>query len=182
MKTWLFLIIFVSCAIGKTYSQAMIVNDPLNYAQIGLVLEEGLAQTENLQKSWAILKATKDAVDKVSSVVRTVEDIERVVNLSSSLYSQSTSLIDRIKDMKDCDPKYINSNIRLCLRYNTRILDTVNRLTALLTDDKFKLNDYERVKMVREEIDELSKLSALIDRQERSVTRMNNTIELFKMF
>ncbi|MGL5919430.1 MAG: hypothetical protein ACRCZQ_02870 [Bacteroidales bacterium] len=166
----------------KGYAQAAIVNDPLNYAQLSLVIEDGLEQTENLKKSWEIMKATKDAVDKVSSVVKTVEDIERVVNLSSQLYTTSSNLIERTKTLKGCDPKYINSNIRLCLRYNVRILDIVNRLTSLLTDNTFKLNDYERVKMVREEIDELSKLSVLLDRQQRSVERVNDTMQLFNLF
>ena len=63
----------------------MIVNDPLNYAQMGFVIDEGVKQTTALKTSIELMKSAKESVDKVSSVVKALEDVERIASLSESL-------------------------------------------------------------------------------------------------
>ena len=146
-----------------------IVNDPLNYAQIGLVLKEGIEQTNSLKSSLTLLKSAKDNIDKVSSLVKALEDIERIATLSESLLTNSTNLVNRLRSLQGISPSELNKLLAESMNYSKRITRTVIMMTDLLTDNRYKVNDYERISLFKQQLRELEMIASMIENQSRRV-------------
>lgn len=177
------IIVVVVLVISVHLKAQMIVNDPLNYAQIGMVIDEGVKQTQSLKKSFELMKQTKENLDKVSSFVKTLEDIDKIISLSQSMYDDTSFLIRRVKNIEGgISVEAANKIIAQSVTYNLRITNYVIKMTDLLTDNKFKLSDYERIELFRENLREMEQISILIQDQHKRVSRIESKIQLFKTF
>lgn len=159
-----------------------IVNDPLNYAQIGLVIDEGMKQTKALKTSLDLMKSAKESVDKVSSLVKALEDVEKIASLSERMLSNSAALVDRLKKMQGLSPSQLNKALGECLNYNTRITRSVIMMTDLLSDNRYKVNDYERITLFKEQLREMERISVLMEQQSRRISRIEAKMQIFKTF
>ena len=119
----------------------MIVNDPLNYAQIGFVIDEGVKQTQALKTSLELMKTAKETVDQVSSLVKALADVEKIASLSETLLNNSAKLVTRLKSMEGLSASDLNKALAQCLNCNRRITRTVIMMTDLLSDNRYKVND-----------------------------------------
>lgn len=169
--------------IGNGMAKAQfIVNDPLNYAQIGLVIDEGMKQTKALKSSLDLMKSAKESVDKVSSLVKALEDVDRIASLSEGMLSNSAALVSRLKKLDGLSASQLNRALSECLNYNTRITRSVIMLTDLLTDNRYKVNDYERISLFKEQLREMERISVLMQQQSQRVSRMEAKMQVFKTF
>ena len=175
--------LLAGCIITASLIKAqMIVNDPLNYAQMGFVIDEGVKQTTALKTSIELMKSAKESVDKVSSVVKALEDVERIASLSESLLNNSSQLVTRIKGMEGLSASNMNRTLAQCMNCNRRIIRTVTMMTDLLTDNRYKVNDYERISLFKEQLRELERISSLIEQESRRITRIETKMRVFKIF
>lgn len=159
-----------------------IVNDPLNYAQIGMVIDEGMKQTKALKTSLDLMKSAKESVDKVSSLVKALEDVEKIASLSEKMLSNSSRLVERLKGIQGLPPAQLNKALRECLEYNTRITRSVVMLSDLLTDNRYRVNDYERISLFKEQLREMERVSLLMRDQSRRISRIEAKMQVFKIF
>lgn len=159
-----------------------IVNDPLNYAQIGMVIDEGMKQTKALKTSLDLMKSAKESVDKVSSLVKALEDVEKIASLSEKMLSNSSRLVERLKGFQGLPPAQLNKALGECLEYNTRITRSVVMLSDLLTDNRYRVNDYERISLFKEQLREMERVSLLMRDQSRRISRIEAKMQVFKTF
>lgn len=181
MKNRMAMIALMVICMGTIKAQ-FIVNDPLNYAQIGLVIDEGMKQTKALKTSLDLMKSTKESVDKVSSLVKALEDVEKIASLSEEMLSNSSKMMERLKRLDGLPASHINNALAECLNYNTRITRSVLVMTDLLTDNRYKVNDYERITLFKEQLREMERISLLMNQQNQSLNRIEAKMQLFKAF
>ena len=179
-RTIIILSMFTVCLCAKGQ---MIVNDPLNYAQIGKVKDEGMKQTQTLKTSLWIMRKAGESLNKVNSFIKTLEDIEKVISLSQRMFDDTNILINRMKNL-DNGISVTNANkiIGQCVTYNLRITNTLTTMTDILTDNRYKMSDYERMELFRENLRDLERISMLIEDQSRRISRIESKIQLFKTF
>lgn len=159
-----------------------IVNDPLNYAQLGLMIEEGISQTEELRKTWDILDKTKKAVDMVNKEVKRYQDIDRVLTVSQNIARTADRLIDRYKQFDGSGKDNLLQNVKMCIVYKQQLLRNMDILTQLLTNNTFKMNDYERMRLMNEQLREMNNLASALQRRDRAMQRIERKKQLFKNF
>ena len=75
-----------------------------------------------------------------------------------------------------------NKIIGQCVTYNLRITNTLTTMTDILTDNRYKMSDYERMELFRENLRDLERISMLIEDQSRRISRIESKIQLFKTF
>ena len=84
-RTIIILSMFTVCLCAKGQ---MIVNDPLNYAQFGMVIDEGIKQTQTLKTSLELMRKAGESLNKVNFFIKTLEYIENVIYLSQRLLDE----------------------------------------------------------------------------------------------
>lgn len=159
---------------------AMIVNDPMNYAQIANLVAEGKAHTEKMEKQFQILKTSKEAIERVNQAIKALDMISNLIQIGDRTLKNITRTTEALRNMKHLSPQYINYAVQLCIRFQQHIVENISFATAILTNGKFKLNDYERIKQLQEISQNIETFSRQINRIYQLSYRIENRYKTIK--
>lgn len=177
------IIILLVIMAGFTQVKAQfVVTDPESYIQMAAQLNEAVSQTEELRKTWKIMSEANKALQVVSQVVKQVNDIDEVLDNTVVLTKGCESLVSRLKDMQHIDKKYGEKRVKEVLKLQKKTTKIIEQMTTLLTDNKLKLNDYERVSLFKSQKEELDVLSAQMALENQQIERTQTCLDLFRMF
>ena len=146
MKTTMGLLLLI---FGNILHAQMLVTDTATNASLAAAnstmattLTKATAQLSQLEKSYAIMKKASDKIEKVSSVVQSVNDIKELIKLQDEAIT-NVKLITKHKKSKN------TYNILTNLLQNiTKHIGNVNKV---LTKGFFSMSDKERTDFFKEE-------------------------------
>lgn len=157
----------------SVYSQgAAIVNDPLNFAQLGEVIVQAQEQITVARKQLGFLKETQEFLSKVSSAVMKAELVSDVIDSAE----KSIEMIGKLRDMmlksdEMLSPKYIRMVNTRCQQCVDQVLKTANMIAKILSSE-FKMSDSERLMQIRESMNDIGVVINQVNDLEKRTKRL----------
>lgn len=151
-----------------------IVHDPINYGQLGAIFQQGAQQVQQVTKQLGFLQDAKKAVTVVSSALKTLRTVEKVIDLSKSTVNQIDNVQRRLGRLNSLDPGYISVSASYCMRCTNQATDNVTMLTSILSNGALRLNDSERLREIQQSISEMEMLTVQVNRLLRTAERINS--------
>ena len=180
--------LFISLLLGfvslSAYCQfgALIVNDPMNYAQITSMLQEGVEQTQKMEKQLSFLKDAKEKVDNVNDKIKRLQTIDKLISLGKSTINDIKSTSNLVSNMQNVNKEYVLVTVSRCSRYSQRILDKLDFIADILTDETYRLNDAERLDQIDAAMKDIELLSLKTQQTSDNVRRLEQRYNFLKDF
>lgn len=179
---------FISLLLGfvslSAYCQfgALIVNDPMNYAQITSMLQEGVEQTQKMEQQLSFLKDAKEKIDYVNDKIKTLQTIDKLISLGKSTIDDIKTTSSLVSNMQNVKKEYVLVTVNRCSRYSQRILDKLGFIADILTDETYRLNDAERLNQIDKAMNEIELLSLKTHQTSINVKRVEERYNFLKDF
>lgn len=155
MKIKLIIIVFLFLGI-KSFGQFK-VTDPANtlinkatFAKNAAILTKATASLEETRKSVRLLSEAKDAVEKVSTVIKDMNSLYNIINMQNRLIIKSEK---DINNLKKCNLFSTREIINASSTFSTIVHNTsksVDLIQKLVEDNVFKMSDAERFTLIRD--------------------------------
>ena len=142
------------------YSQNPIVHDPGNAIHLVDGLKKAADQIKRIREQTQILQDAKDAVVKVNNNIRQVRGIKRMVEYNANIVTKINNELGSFLRSPNLSEKDIKRTAANAERYLDLANNNLSFLTNLLTDDYFKLSDYERILLIDKKEKEMITLEA----------------------
>lgn len=152
MKRIILFIALIFLFKGYATGQVAIVHDPTNFAKIGELFQKAQEQITFVKEQTQFLRDIEKELVKVNRKIETVRTIKQAIEQQSK-YVQF--FINSVGDVQESiNPGVQATYLRRINSSKDRILDNTSYILQLLSDDLFKMSDYERMKLVKEALDE----------------------------
>jgi hypothetical protein len=163
MKTKLIVIMFLFLGI-KTFSQLQVVSDPKNtaisksnavinkasLAKNAEILTKATASLEETKKSVKLLSDAKDAIEKVSTVIKDMNSLYIIIDMQNKMISKAKTDISKLKDSNLFSTREIvnvSSTFTTIIITSSKMVDLIKKLVE---DNLFKMTDAERLTLIKE--------------------------------
>lgn len=154
-----------------------------NTGQLVLLVDNSVEQLETAQKQLSFAQKTYERAKKINNVVRTVNDINSLIYNMKRTVNSLTTLSRTVTSNKN----------KFSIDYYTRLINEISYFTDcltktatdtvnLLSENKFEMNDSERLNELRKSLDAMKTLSTEVSSLERATKNVVTTSNLNKIF
>tara|TARA_R100000655_G_scaffold91083_1_gene131807 strand:- start:1015 stop:1608 length:594 start_codon:yes stop_codon:yes gene_type:complete len=162
----------------NAFSQGMPVYDNTNFVSLVKSLVESAKQTANLVKTVNFLKAQKDNIEKVNSVIRDLKAVREIGRNNERLITVMQNDLRAILNSPYIKPEEVT---RVSESFSTVVnnsLETMAFIDEILSSDHLKMSDAERAAVLKQK--EIESKEMLNDVQLKT-KRYNDIISFRKM-
>lgn len=150
--------IVLSCFWGRSQ---LVVNDPQANSALLQQLSQGVKTVEQTTKTVSLLKETKEMYDNINSAIQTLDYISDMSSTTTLILENSGNFLQEIQQTNMFSNKemaIISTQFSKAMISSNSILKVAN---DLLKGGIFKMNDAERLTLLKESKQELNE--ALVD-------------------
>lgn len=148
MKKLLFILLAIST--NYTQAQAMVVNDPAANQTLLTSISQGAQQVQQGLEQLEYLNKAKEAITKVSSVVRDLNEIKEIYTLQKEILKNSTTHLRQLQSTRLFKPKEMREIAQSFTNLIDNSIKSIDTLKKLLQDDLLKMSDAERLNFIRD--------------------------------
>ena len=162
----------------KAFSQGMPVYDNTNFVSLVKSLVESAKQTANLVKTVNFLKAQKENIEKVNSVIRDLKAVREIGRNNERLITVMQNDLKAILNSPYIKPEEVT---RVSESFNAVVgnsLETMAFIDEILSSDHLRMSDAERAAVLKQK--EIESKEMLNDVQLKT-KRYNDIISFRKM-
>ncbi|MDO1501685.1 conjugal transfer protein [Winogradskyella maritima] len=151
MKTKILIIAtaFIFLLPARAACQGMPVYDNTNFISLVKQLLESGKQTAEMIKSVKFLKDAKEAIEKVSNVVRQLKAVEEISSNNQRLIEVMQNDLQDILNSPYIKPDEVNRVMESFDAIVQNSLDTVDFIDEILSSDYLKMSDAERAEVLK---------------------------------
>ncbi len=151
MKTKILIIAtaFIFLLPARATCQGMPVYDNTNFISLVKQLLESGKQTAEMIKSVKFLKDAKEAIEKVSNVVRQLKAVEEIGRNNQRLIDVMQNDLQDILNSPYIKPDEVNRVMESFDAIVQNSLDTVDFIDEILSSDYLKMSDAERAEVLK---------------------------------
>ena len=155
----------------------MIVNDPAATGKLVIAIKKAKEQIERIKDQTKFLSDAKDAVVKVNNNVRQVQSLKRMVETNTKILTRLNSeLGGYLSSPSLSEQDVINANHNFN-RLFSQAQSNIDFITNVLSDNYFKLSDYERLELIQKKEQE----SIVLNKETgRALSRLKTKIKYNK--
>ena len=146
LVTTVVLTLFMS---GKATAQGMPTYDNTNFISLVKQLIESGKQTAQMIKSVKFLKDAKEAIEKVSSVVKQLRAVEEIGQNNQRLINVMQNDLQDILNSPYIKPDEVSRVVESFDAIVQNSLDTVDFIDEVLSSDYLKMSDAERAEILK---------------------------------
>ena len=149
-KTLVYTLAFVLCLPAGAACQGMPVYDNTNFVSLVKSLVESAKQTANLVKTVNFLKAQKENIEKVNSVV---QDLKAVREIGRNNQRLIAVMQDDLRDILNSSYIKPDEIIRVTQSFSDVVdnsLETASFIDEILSSDHLKMSDAERAEILKQ--------------------------------
>jgi len=148
-KTWILTLALALFSSGHIVAQGMPVYDNTNFVSLVKSLVESAKQTANLVKTVNFLKAQKENIEKVNSVVQDLKAVREIGRNNQRLIAVMQDDLRDILNSPYIKPDEIS---RVTESFNAVVdnsLETASFIDEILSSDHLKMSDAERADVLK---------------------------------
>lgn len=136
-----------------------IVYDPKNFAEIQGLLTKASEQIKTFREQTSILKEAQESLNKVNTEVNNMRIMKRAITQQGQLIKY---FVDDLTNVGNIAKNEYSLAIYLGRidGYREQILDNSLDIVRVLSNNVLKMNDYERMKLVKELMQENEDIAA----------------------
>lgn len=160
-----------------------VVHDPTTHAHLITTIEKANETVDNVKKQLKILEEAKEALSKVNNVIKQLQYIDQILEDQKKAIKTFDDCYKYIVKSDVFSPKEINIIIRKFTRALDKTEKTVSLATSIGSDGIFKMNDKERIEVLRNLSTEIREMNAEIselDRRYRQIADERVLVDFFK--
>ncbi len=148
---------------SKTTSQGMPTYDNTNFISLVKQLVESGKQTSQLIKSVKFMKDAKEAIEKVSSVVRQLKAVQEIARNNQLLIQVMQNDLQDILNSPYIKPEEVSRVAESFDAIVQNSLDTVDFIDKILSSDNLKMTDAERAEVLKQKEQESKEMVSNIN-------------------
>ena len=171
--TLVFAIIVLSLS-RSLYGQA-VVHDPGNSVHLLTQIAKAKEQIEKIKDQTKFLSDAKDAIVKVNNNVRQVKSVKRIIDTNTKILTRLNSELGGYLSSPSLSEQEViraSNNFDKIFRQTENNIDFIGQI---LSDNYFKLSDYERLEIIHRKEQESIALS---NEAENELDRLSDLISL----
>ncbi len=149
-KTWILTLALALCLPAGAACQGMPVYDNTNFVSLVKSLVESAKQTANLVKTVNFLKAQKENIEKVSSVVQDLKAVREIARNNQRLIAVMQDDLRDILDSPYIKPDEISRVTESFSAVVDNSLETASFIDEVLSSGHLKMSDAERAKVLKQ--------------------------------
>ncbi|WP_394371822.1 conjugal transfer protein [Salegentibacter tibetensis] len=149
-KTWILTLALALFSSGHIVAQGMPVYDNTNFVSLVKSLVESAKQTANLVKTVNFLKAQKENIEKVNSVVQDLKAVREIGRNNQHLITVMQHDLRDILNSPYIKPEEVS---RVTESFNAVVensLETASFIDEILSSDHLKMSDAERAEILKQ--------------------------------
>ena len=154
MKTKIKILIAVIAIVllmpGRATAQGMPVYDNTNFISLVKSLVESAKQTANLVKTVNFLKAQKENIEKVNSVIQDLQAVREIGRNNQRLISVMQNDLRDILDSPYIEPDEVTRVTESFDAVVENSLATMDFIDEILSSDHLKMSDAERAEVLKQ--------------------------------
>jgi len=154
MKTKIKILIAVIAIVllmsGRATAQGMPVYDNTNFISLVKSLVESAKQTANLVKTVNFLKAQKENIEKVNSVIQDLQAVREIGRNNQGLISVMQNDLRDILDSPYIEPDEVTRVTESFDAVVENSLATMDFIDEILSSDHLKMSDAERAEVLKQ--------------------------------
>jgi len=162
----------------NAFSQGMPVYDNTNFVSLVKSLVESAKQTANLVKTVNFLKAQKENIEKVNSVIRDLKAVREIGRNNERLITVMQNDLRAILNSPYIKPEEVTRVSESFSAVVSNSLETMAFIDEILSSDHLKMSDAERAAVLKQK--EIESKEMLNDVQLKT-KRYNDIISFRKM-
>ena len=135
---------------SKAICQGMPVYDNTNFVSLVKSLVESAKQTANLVKTVNFLKAQKENIEKVNSVIRDLKAVKEIGQNNEQLITIMQSDLKDILNSPYIKPEEVIKVSESFTAVVKHSLDTMEFIDEILSSDHLKMSDAERAEVLKQ--------------------------------
>jgi len=135
---------------GRATAQGMPVYDNTNFISLVKSLVESAKQTANLVKTVNFLKAQKENIEKVNSVIQNLKAIREIGRNNQRLISVMQNDLRDILDSPYIEPDEVTRVTESFDAVVENSLATMDFIDEILSSDHLKMSDAERAEVLKQ--------------------------------
>ncbi len=148
---------------SKTTSQGMPTYDNTNFISLVKQLVESGKQTSQLIKSVKFMKDAKEAIEKVSSVVRQLKAVQEIARNNQQLIQVMQNDLQDILNSPYIKPEEVSRVAESFDAIVQNSLDTIDFIDEILSSDNLKMTDAERAEVLKQKEQESKEMVSNIN-------------------
>jgi len=160
-KTWILTLALALFSSGHIVAQGMPVYDNTNFVSLVKSLVESAKQTANLVKTVNFLKAQKENIEKVNSVVQDLKAVREISRNNQRLIAVMQDDLRNILNSPYIKPDEISRVTESFSDVVDHSLETAGFIDQILSSDHLKMSDAERAEVLKQK--ELESKEMVID-------------------
>ena len=149
-KTWILTIALALYSSGHIVAQGMPVYDNTNFVSLVKSLVESAKQTANLVKTVNFLKAQKENIEKVNSVVQDLKAVREIGRNNQRLIAVMQDDLRDILNSPYIKPDEISRVTQSFRAVVENSLETASFIDEILSSDHLKMSDAERAEVLKQ--------------------------------
>ena len=148
-KTWILTLALALFSSGHIVAQGMPVYDNTNFVSLVKSLVESAKQTANLVKTVNFLKAQKENIEKVNSVVQDLKAVREIGRNNQRLIAVMQDDLRDILNSPYIKPDEISRVTESFSAVVDNSLETASFIDEILSSDHLKMSDAERADVLK---------------------------------
>ena len=148
-KTWILTLALALFSSGHIVAQGMPVYDNTNFVSLVKSLVESAKQTANLVKTVNFLKAQKENIEKVNSVVQDLKAVREIGRNNQRLIAVMQDDLRDILNSPYIKPDEISRVTQSFSDVVDNSLETASFIDEILSSDHLKMSDAERADVLK---------------------------------
>ena len=148
-KTWILTLALALFSSGHIVAQGMPVYDNTNFVSLVKSLVESAKQTANLVKTVNFLKAQKESIEKVNSVVQDLKAVREIGRNNQRLIAVMQDDLRDILNSSYIKPDEISRVTESFSDVVDNSLETASFIDEILSSDHLKMSDAERADVLK---------------------------------
>ena len=148
-KTWILTLALALFSSGHIVAQGMPVYDNTNFVSLVKSLVESAKQTANLVKTVNFLKAQKENIEKVNSVVQDLKAVREIGRNNQRLIAVMQDDLRDILNSSYIKPDEISRVTQSFSDVVDNSLETASFIDEILSSDHLKMSDAERADVLK---------------------------------
>jgi len=149
-KTWILSLALVLCLPAGAACQGMPVYDNTNFVSLVKSLVESAKQTANLVKTVNFLKAQKENIEKVNSVVQDLKAVQEIGRNNQRLIAVMQDDLRDILNSPYIKPDEVSRVTKSFSAVIDNSLETASFIDEILSSDHLKMSDAERAEVLKQ--------------------------------
>ena len=149
-KTWLLTLALALCLPAGAACQGMPVYDNTNFVSLVKSLVESAKQTANLVKTVNFLKAQKENIEKVNSVVQELKAVREIGRNNQRLIAVMQDDLRDILNSPYIKPEEVSRGTESFSAVVENSLETASFIDEILSSDHLKMSDAERAEVLKQ--------------------------------